>query len=155
MVPDEEGPPHRYLESAPGCWRLFGDVLAREYSNAAYWEVHQLTVDAYAVQHPGHPSAQTVQSAAIHLGRLYLQLELEIYGRQLADATRALAKRKSQFIWLDPPKSRGSVTVLDVHGADSPEEHTRRVQAWAEKAWSAWTVHHDQVRRWTSGVFNP
>lgn len=44
-----QGPTHRYLESSPGCWAAYGEVLAREYSDPAYFQVHRLTVDAYAV----------------------------------------------------------------------------------------------------------
>ena len=58
QVPDVEGPTHRYMLSSPGCWAVFGEVLAREYSNALYMKNHRLTVDAYAVQHPGKPSRQ-------------------------------------------------------------------------------------------------
>ena len=43
----------RYLESSPGCWAKFGALLTREYENAQYRTVHELTVDVYALQHPG------------------------------------------------------------------------------------------------------
>lgn len=39
---DMEGPTHPYMESSPGCWAAFGDVLAREYSDPVYFEVHRL-----------------------------------------------------------------------------------------------------------------
>ncbi|MFC1547249.1 hypothetical protein ACFL5M_01855 [Candidatus Neomarinimicrobiota bacterium] len=32
MVPDIEGPLYEYMTSSPGCWAVFGEVLAREYS---------------------------------------------------------------------------------------------------------------------------
>lgn len=75
LVPCGDGPTHRYIGASPGCWAVFGEVLAREYSDRRYWPVYQLTVDAYAVQHPGEPSRQTIQSAAIHLISLYSVLE--------------------------------------------------------------------------------
>ena len=154
-VPSENGPTHRYLEAAPACWRLYGEVLAREYEDPTYWLVHQLTVDAYAVQHPGRQSAQTIQSAAIHLVRLYLQLEQGAKESELLARTRALAQKKGQLVWLAPPESRGSLTVVDAHGAGGAEEHTKRVRAWAQEAWSAWVAHHEQVQRWAKGVFGP
>ena len=67
-----EGPTHRYMQSTPGCWAAFGRVLAREYEDQRYFEVHRLTVDAYAVQHPGIPGRQSIQSVAFHLVRLGL-----------------------------------------------------------------------------------
>lgn len=153
IVPVEDGPPHRYLESAPACWRLFGEVLAREYEDPTYWKVHQLTVDAYAVQHPGRASAQTIQSAAIHLVRLCLQLERGVTQEELLRATRALAKSKGQLTWLSPPESRGALTILDVHAAADAVEHASKVRAWAAESWSAWEQHHDQVRQWANGEF--
>ncbi len=47
-----DGPTHRYLGASPGCWAVYGEVLAKEYSDAAYYRVHRLTVDAYSAQHP-------------------------------------------------------------------------------------------------------
>ncbi len=62
LVLDIEGPTHRYLGVLPGCWALYGEVLKREYSDHREWLVHRLTVDAYAVQHQGESSPQTIQS---------------------------------------------------------------------------------------------
>lgn len=53
LVPDTEGPVHKYLATPPGCWGIYGEVLAREYSDYRYMSVHQITVDAYAVQQSG------------------------------------------------------------------------------------------------------
>ena len=75
MVPAVEAPTHRYMESSPGCWAVYGEVLAREYSDPAFTGVHRHTVDAYAVQHPGKPSQQSIRSVGIHLVRLCLILE--------------------------------------------------------------------------------
>ena len=75
LFPGIEGPVHRYMKSSPGCWSAYGQILAREYSNALYFEVHRLTVDAYAVQHPGSTDRQSIQSVGLHLIRLCLFLE--------------------------------------------------------------------------------
>jgi Family of unknown function (DUF5946) len=38
------------------CWDLYTEVLGTEYSNASlFGQIHQLTVDTYAVQHAGGP----------------------------------------------------------------------------------------------------
>jgi hypothetical protein len=75
MFPESDGPVHRYMESSPGCWAAFGEVLAREYSDFNYARMHRLTVDSYAVQHPGQPSPQSIQSVALHLISLSLVLQ--------------------------------------------------------------------------------
>ena len=148
LVPRMEGPTHRYMESSPGCWHLYGQVLAREYADLDLAEVHRLTVDAYAVQHPGRPSPQAIQSVCVHLLSLCLVLERGLaasYARRVMDqATRP----KGRFSWLTPPASLGEVTVADFVEASALLEHKARVRAWAESAWAAWAGHHATVRRW-------
>ena len=63
-----EGPTHKYMLSSPGCWKAYGELLAREYGNPLlFGAVHRLTVDAYALQHPGNPSdRRATQSVWIH-----------------------------------------------------------------------------------------
>jgi uncharacterized protein DUF5946 len=148
LVPQVDGPTHRYLESSPGCWHLYGEVLSREYSDPSFRALQRLTVDSYAVQHPGRPSAQTIQSVCLHLVSLHLVLER---GLAVAYATRVmgvLTGAKQRFVWLSPPASLGAVTVADVAGAATPFQHEHRVRAWAEAAWSAWAEHHATVRGW-------
>jgi hypothetical protein len=142
-----DGPTHRYMESSPGCWAAFGEVLAREYSDPRYMAVHRMTVDAYAVQHPGHSSPQSIQSVAIHLIGLFLTLELRWPAIQVTAAIKRAADTTT-FWWVDPPDSRGAITVANVVPAQSPEKHASEVHAWAKSAWAAWFPHHDQVRRW-------
>ena len=156
-VPDEEGPTHRYLGASPGCWRLYGEVLGREYADyERFAPVHRLTVDAYAAQHPGTPSPQSIGSVAAHLIRLHLQLERGLTYDRANDAMLGISSRsKGEFFWLDPPENPGDVTVLDVLGARDPEEHVERVRGWAASVWGAWAPHHETVRRWASGESYP
>jgi hypothetical protein len=148
-VPDESGPVHRYLTAAPGCWRIYGEVLAREYGDPAYARAHRLGVDAYAVQHPGTESPQTIASAGVHLARLCLILERDL---ALADADTAMAdfaaRSKRALHWLEPPQCKGSVTVVGVWRATDPRLHYDTVREWATSAWAAWSAHHPQVRSW-------
>lgn len=146
--PDVEGPVHRYLDSSPGCWAAYGEVLAREYGDARYAGVHRLTVDAYAVQHPGRPSPQTIQSVAVHLISLCLVLEHGIEMSRATNAMKTAVKEKGRFFWLAPPSGRFETTVADVIRADTPREHAEFVHAWAACAWSAWSDHHETVRSW-------
>lgn len=146
--PDMEGPVHRYMASSPGCWATYGEVLAREYGDPSYFSVHRLTVDAYAVQHPGSNDRQSIQSVALHLVRLCLFLE---HGLRAEDANQAMLeadRRKGAFTWLEPPASLGGITAADVYKAASAETHQAAVRAWAECAWQAWSRHHDTIRSW-------
>ena len=148
-VPDvEETRPHPYIGSAPGCWLLYSAVLAREYGDFRYTPAHQLTVDAYAVQHPGVPERRTAQSVAIHLVGLCLSLERARGAAELPRLRQRLAAPKRIFPWLTPPASLGELTVLDVHAAETPESHRAAVDRWAQSAWEAWSPYRAQVRGW-------
>ena len=146
---------HRYLESSPGCWAVYGEVLAREYGERAYYEMHKFTVNAYSVQHPGQPSAQSIQSVGVHLMRLCLMLERGFDTERATAAMQTAAANKGVFRWLEPPEPRGEITVADVHRAASPEEHATRVRGWAEAAWHAWAAHHQVVRGWIEKLALP
>lgn len=61
-LPESDGPVHAYLESSPACWAAYGQVLAREYGTPALMDVHRLSVDACAVQHPGGHSRQAIRT---------------------------------------------------------------------------------------------
>ncbi len=148
LFPALEGPTHRCMESTPGCWAADGEVLAHEYSNQGYARLHRLTVDAYAVQHPGGSSPQAVQSVAVHLISLCLVLER---GASTQEATRLIGTAvgsKGHYTWLDRPGSMGPVTVADVLTAESADVHVAWVQKWADAAWRAWQPHHHTVRWW-------
>lgn len=150
LVPGGDGPTHRYIGASPGCWALFGEVLAREYSDFRFARTHRLTVDAYAAQHPGEPSPRSIQSVAVHLVGLHVTFD---QGYSPEEATRALqhaATGKRDFVWLEPPASLGAVTILEVHAAPDPIEHAERVHRWARSVWDAWSAHHATVRRWAA-----
>lgn len=148
MVPDIVGPTHRYMESSPGCWQVYGEVLAREYTHPEFFVVHTLTADTYAVQHPGRPGPQSTQSVCGHLMRLCMVLE---QGAQYSYAGRVLGAAthdKGRFRWLEPPASLGDVTIVDVAASATAEQHRGKVKEWAESVWSAWAEHHDTIRGW-------
>ncbi|MBZ5590007.1 MAG: DUF5946 family protein [Acidobacteriia bacterium] len=152
MFREHDGPTHRYMESSPGCWEAFGKVLAREYGDPAYRRSHRLTVDAYAVQHPGRQSPQAIQSVAVHLIGLSLVLERGVDMLRATSAIRIAASRKNFYRWLEPPSSRGDTTVAEVLRARNAEEHRVAVDAWARAVWLAWSAHHDTVRAWASDL---
>ncbi|HLH99326.1 MAG TPA: DUF5946 family protein [Acidimicrobiales bacterium] len=149
VVPDIDGPTHAYIPSAPGCWQLFGEVLAAEFSDPARWPVHQLTVDTYAVQHPS-TDRRGRQSVALHLMGLCLQLEHDLPARGIPPLRAAhLARhRDGGFPELVPHLVGYPHTVTDVVGAACPYTHRARVRRWAESTWEAWGPHHGQVREW-------
>lgn len=140
------------MDSSAACWALYGEVLAREYSDPARMPVHRLTVDAYAIQHPGRPSPQALQSVALHLVSLCMCLELGASNQVATAALGTLASRKPAFPWLDPPSDRAELTIASVHAARSASEHVHAVREWARCAWQQWKQHHPTVRSWLPSI---
>ena len=148
-----EGGTSEYYGEHPACWALFGEVLAREYSDYRFAAVHRLTVDAYAAQHPGKPERRTIKSVAVHLIGLHLALERGVSSIDAVQTLQSAADRSAEYHWLVPPSSFGDLTVVYVHGAGGdPELHKQRVQEWAGHTWRAWAAHHAQVRAWAAAL---
>jgi len=137
------------MRSSAACWAAYGEVLARSFQDPDRREVHQLAVDAFAVQHPGDPGRREAQSVAIHLMTLCMVIEEGL------DPCRGPALHKQMvhrpvFHRLKPPTDRGEVTAADVASAGDADAHVERVRQWADSAWRAWQDHHETVRQWLS-----
>ena len=113
----------------------------QEYSDYRYRPIRQLTVDTCAARHPGEPSRQSIQSVAVRLIRLCLQLEHGFDSEQATAAIQQAASRPESFVWLDPPTSLDVITVLDVQEARDLPKHTERVERWARSVWEAWVPY--------------
>ncbi len=152
VLPDSDGPVHDYMDSSPACWAAFGQVLAREYSAEALLPVHRLTVDSYAVQHPGEASRQAIQSVGFHLSRLCLFLERGLSANDANSAMLRIAKTKSNMTYLTRPDGIGDLTVVDVLATTDDTAHISAVRRWAQSAWSAWHAHHATIRAWVDAA---
>lgn len=113
-----------------------------------YGDVYRLANDAYAVQHPGRRSRQTINSAGIHLIRLCLTIEHGLPAEHANAAVLAAGRRKKEYWWLEPPVFKGSITVADFAEAMPVDEHKALLRQWAESAWTAWSEHHETIRLW-------
>jgi hypothetical protein len=85
---------------------------------------------------------------AVHLAVLCLVLEREVDLDHARAQRGPLTSRPRPFGWLEPPASRGSVTVQDVLDAACGEERDARVRDWALDVWRAWAPHQDTIRDW-------
>jgi hypothetical protein len=147
-LPDRDGPTHAYIGASPACWALYGELLAREYGELRYPPSHRITVDVYAVQHPGRPERRAIQSVAVHLIALCLVLERGVATVKVRELMNRVLARKPNLEWLEPPEPNGTVTVNDVLASRDLAEHAASVEGWARDVWEAWTPHHDRVRGW-------
>lgn len=152
VVPTSDLPGHRYVGSSSGCWAVYGTVLAREYGEWRFPAIHRLSVDAYMVQHAGTPSRQSIQSVAVHLVGLFVVLELGLSSVRAMQAIRRAVEHSDRFIWLEPPKQRGELTVLDVANAATLAEHEQIVWRWAQSVWQSWQCHHSTIRQWAKSA---
>lgn len=147
-VKDIPGLPHPYIGAAAGCWEIYGEILAREFGEYRYPEpTHQLTVHTYAVQHPGTPGRQSIQSVTGHLAGLFLILAKGLDARKSTALFERILQRADTFVWLDPPEANGRITVLDVHPARDLADHVRLVDLWARDVWGAWGRHHEYIKQ--------
>ena len=145
-------PTHPYILSSPACWRAYGELLAREYQDPRYMRVHRLTVDAYAVQHPGVDTPQSRNSVGIHLSRLLLFFERGWPIERANAAMLTITAKKHRYPWLVPPAGSGPLTVRHPLAAATPDEHAVRVEQWAQSVWAAWAGHHGAVRMWCEAI---
>ena len=106
---------------------------------------HQITVDAYAAQHP--TTGGSGIGVALALIGLHLALDERWRGDQVRDVHQVLAANATKWPGFDPPLSRGSMTIFDVAMAGSPEAHARLVQGWAADVWAAWSGQRPAVGR--------
>ena len=123
---------------------MYTEVLGSEFSNAVlFGQVHQLTVDTYAVQHAGgrHPD----KSIGIHLTGLYLILDRGVRPPNVPKLHQRLAGAVKRWPHFTPPADTESVTVFDVALSGSTEEHIKNAREWALVVWKAWSVHHSEV----------
>lgn len=109
--------------------------------------VHRLSVDAFAVQHPGDGSQRAIQSVGMHLARLQIQLRAEPPQAALNDIMQGFSARKASLPPLKPPE-RFAVTVADVAPLAGLAEHASAVRRWARSAWDAWSEHHGFIGAW-------
>ena len=147
LVRNLSGKAHAYIGASAGCWEIYGQILAKEYGEYDYPELtHMLSLDTYAVQHPGLAGRQAIQSVNVHLARLYLLLEAGTSAGTAAQAlSQILKKKKDQFIWLEPPIPNGHITVCDVARAEDLANHQKLVRAWAQDVWQAWSIHRNHI----------
>lgn len=147
LVPDTEGPIHRYMTASPGCWRAYTELMA---GNMPASPMAGMAVDAYAVTHPGVPGPQSTPSVWIHLATLCFVLERSWPVDRAVRLRTVAADAFDGWPWLEPPDDMGIVTAVDLaadvtHGSD-PDAATDIVRTWVEGAWWAWAENHPTVR---------
>jgi len=145
-VPDIDGPVHKYVPAAPGCWKTFGEVQADELQRFGYSPAHRLVVDAYMAQHPGDGSdRRDRQSVFAHLCGLYARLELDLPAAATTDVLGRVVASRDDFPVLRRDDGPGRLTILDMIGSRDVDIYDQRARAWGEAVWRSWTSHHGKI----------
>lgn len=147
VLPAVDGPTHRYIEASPACWAVYTALTGGGEPPLAPSSWNPLIVDAYAAQHPGQPSPQSIRSVAVHLSVLF-----GVFVRGVAPGNvmwlrqRVLREqqgwRRDRFEWLDPPDFAGSVTVAGIAAAPTPQARTVRAKEYVRNVWDIWSAKH-------------
>ena len=134
----------RKYNASAECWAVFEQVIAAEFENAPLFaQVHQRSIDAYALQHAGgaHPD----KSVCIHLVGLYLVIEKALAPMAAPPIMQRVAQRK-EWPHLEPPTERAVLTVADVVVGGTQEEHAASVRTWSDAVWRTWAPYHGVAR---------
>jgi len=141
-----DGPIHRYMTAAPGCWQAYTELMAGGLPPSPELG---LVVDAYAVTHPGVAGPQSTPSVWIHLLTLCLVLERRWPVSRAIDLRRFAADRFAGWPWLERPASMGEVSAIDLQRALAAGNGGLAIELthrWVHGAWAAWSAQHGAVR---------
>lgn len=137
-----------------GCQARFEELLARDYENAAFFAVHRMFVDTYALQHPER-YCRSAKSLAAHLVGLGQILENGISAATGAPALRDWLDGPSALEKPPLPETRGEITLADVEDIAEPGGWREAVGAWAKSTWQAYAELHPLARRWAAEAGRP
>lgn len=154
LLPRSDGPTHRYIGASPACWAIFTNLFNAGEPPLAPAPLNGLLGDAYAVQHPGTPSAQAIQSVAVHLLALYgvfehgVNPEKALWVRRRA-LREAKGRRQGRFDWLTAPDFAGSLTIAAIVRAPTRPARADLTQKYVTQVWSLWSeIHLATLTRW-------
>lgn len=130
-----------------GCQEIFDGQLARDFSDVAYFGVHRMLVDTYALQHPDRYCA-SAKSLAAHLTGLCWLVE---HGGSRAVGSEALRRWLNGGPRLEKPEVpsfRGRLTIGDLPQGEDAGAHAQAVDCWARSTWEAYSALHPLARQW-------
>lgn len=139
VYPALNGPIHKYMISSAGCWAHYGELLAYEYANQdVFARSHRLTVDAYALQHPGRADdRRAFQSVQLHYISLHL---IFAHGYSHKEATHSLqALSALEFTPFPQFDLSFNITAKDI-SLQTPEGYHKQITQWAQSAYYAWAA---------------
>jgi len=138
------------LGGREGCQAAFDALSAGAWSSPARAAVHNLVVDAYAMQHP-EEYGRSAKSYAAHLCGLCCGVE------HPGNRTRYWSIAR----WLDGDRvvekpqllrARGDRTIADVAHITDDIAFASAVRVWARAVWDAYSSQHPQAQQWLAAI---
>lgn len=139
-------PSHPYIGSTSFCWKIYSDILGREFENQAYFKVHRVTVDSYAAQHIGDQNDRRArQSANIHLISLYLMFEKKYTANEVLKFLECATKIKRDWPSILQRAHAKWLTVQDIIQARTETQHINIVLDWGRSVWESYKDIHSEI----------
>jgi hypothetical protein len=129
---------------------VFDELVAKAWESPDRASVHNLLVDAYAMQHT-EEYGRSAKAFVAHLVGLCCGVE--------ASAERELYWAIPR--WLDGPtrvtrpadvEGRGTATIDDVRAPANEADYPELVRQWARDVWAAYGDQHATAREWLAAV---
>lgn len=139
------GPTHAYMSPSAPCWKMYGEVLACEYSDPEYWQSHRLLTDAYCAHHSIADERRARQSINIHLAGLMLHYEDDVSSEGIIAVLKSVAGSR-EFPYLEQPDAARVVTIERIYCATNAADHAVEVDIYAREVFDIWSIHHATVR---------
>lgn len=137
------------LGGRTGCQATFDELSADAWTSRTLAGVHNLRVDAYAMQHPAE-YCQSAKSYAAHLVGLCCGVEHEgdqkLYWAIPEWLDGAASVKKPREI-----SGRGMLTIADTLTARE-DDHPELVRRWARDVWGAYAAQHDLAHEWLDAI---
>jgi hypothetical protein len=125
------------------------ELVARDFSDAAYFRVHRMMVDTYSLQHPDRYCA-SAKSLAAHLTGLCWLIEHDGNRAIGSDPLRRWLNGKPPIQRPELPAFRGTITIADVRETSDPLAYAQAVERWAHSTWKAYSSLQPLARQWIS-----
>lgn len=134
---------HPYIGAVHNCWNIYGEILAKEFSDPEYFAIHRITVDSYAAQHIGDQNDRRArQSANLHLIALYLYFEKKLPIPEILNFLKKSTEYKKDWPAVQHLTQAKWLTVQDVIKANNAQEHIEVVTQWGESVWKSYHTQH-------------
>lgn len=150
LLPKSDGATHRYIGASSACWEIFTALSNGGEPPLAPAPLNDLLRDAYAAQHPGTSSDQSIQSVAVHLLTLYGVIVRSVAPEnalwiRLRGVRDGNVPKHKRFAWLTPPSFAGGLTIVDIAHASTPPARTALVAQYVKSVWTTWAQSHEKT----------